>query len=156
MAQTQGFEHGAKKAAKAERKIQAETDRREARSFADAGEKEEAMQAGARPYPAPPFPEHHQTKPGDEASLAPAPMYDAPFYKGSAKLKDKVALITGGDSGIGRAVAVLFAREGCDVAIAYLTEDGDAEATKAAVKIRPSAATPWRARSRNSASWTCW
>ena len=92
------------------------------------------MQAGARAYPEPPFPAQHQQKPGLEARLDPAPMYDAPFYKGSDKLKDKVALITGADSGIGRAVAVLFAREGADVAIAYLAEDGDAEETKAAVE----------------------
>jgi len=92
------------------------------------------MQAGARPYPAPPFPEQHQAKPGIEAQLDPAPMYDAPFYKGSGKLEGKVALITGADSGIGRAVAVLFAREGADVAIAYLEEDQDAEVTKAAVE----------------------
>ena len=93
-----------------------------------------AMQAGARRYPAPPFPEQHQDKPGDEAALVPAAMYDAPFYIGSAKLKDKVALITGGDSGIGRSVAVLFAREGADIAIVHLDEDGDAEETAAAVE----------------------
>ena len=92
------------------------------------------MQAGARRYPEPPFPEQHQPKPGDEAALDPAPMYDAPFWKGSGKLAGKVALISGGDSGIGRAVAVLFAREGADVAIAYLAEDTDAEATAAAVQ----------------------
>ena len=62
------------------------------------------------------------------------PMYDAPHYKGSEKLKGKVALITGADSGIGRAVAVLFAREGADVAIAYLNEHDDAEETKAAIE----------------------
>jgi NAD(P)-dependent dehydrogenase (short-subunit alcohol dehydrogenase family) len=93
-----------------------------------------AMQAGARLYPEPPFPRQHQPKPGDEAQLDPAPMYDAPFYLGSGKLSGKVALITGGDSGIGRAVAVLFAREGADIAIAHLAEDGDATATKAAVE----------------------
>jgi hypothetical protein len=91
-----------------------------------------AMQAGARLYPEPPFPEQHQDKPGDEAALVPATMYDAPFYIGSAKLKDKVALITGGDSGIGRSVAVLFAREGADIAIVHLDEDADAEETAAA------------------------
>ncbi len=93
-----------------------------------------AMQAGARSYPVPPFPEQHQPKPGVEAELDPAPMYDAPFWKGSEKLAGKVALITGADSGIGRAVAVLFAREGADVAIAYLAEDGDARATAEAVE----------------------
>ena len=69
----------------------------------------------------------HQPKPGSEQALDPAPMYDAPFWRGSGKLEGKVALISGGDSGIGRAVAVLFAREGADVAIAYLAEDTDAE-----------------------------
>ena len=61
-------------------------------------------------------------------------MFEAPEYLGSGKLKDKVALISGGDSGIGRAVAVLFAREGADVAIAYLNEHEDAEETKRAVE----------------------
>jgi NAD(P)-dependent dehydrogenase (short-subunit alcohol dehydrogenase family) len=89
-----------------------------------------AMQAGAREYPEPPFPKQHQTKPGLERSLNPAPSYEAPFYRGSGKLADKVALITGGDSGIGRAVAILFAREGCDVAIVYLNEHADAETTR--------------------------
>ncbi|MDP9812306.1 NAD(P)-dependent dehydrogenase (short-subunit alcohol dehydrogenase family) [Rhizobium tibeticum] len=93
-----------------------------------------AMQAGARRYPEPPFPKIHQAKPGSEADLPLAPMYDAPFYKGSEKLKDKVALITGGDSGIGRSVAVLFAREGADIVIVHLEEAKDAEETKAAVE----------------------
>ncbi len=92
------------------------------------------MQAGARRSPVPPMPRQHQAKPGAERAVEPAPMYEAPYYLGSAKLSGKVALISGGDSGIGRSVAVLFAREGADVAIQYLCEHADAEATKAAVE----------------------
>lgn len=91
-------------------------------------------QTGARPYPVPPLPDQTLDKPGQEADLELQPMYDAPYYKGSDKLKDKVAIITGGDSGIGRAVAVLFAREGADVAIVYLNEHEDAEKTRALIE----------------------
>ncbi|RWQ60424.1 SDR family oxidoreductase [Mesorhizobium sp.] len=98
------------------------------------GKQQGAMQAGARKYPEPPFPEQHQPQPGHEWAIEPAPLYDAPFYIGSKKLDGKVAVITGGDSGIGRAVAVLYAREGADVAIVYLCEDKDAEETKRAVE----------------------
>jgi NAD(P)-dependent dehydrogenase (short-subunit alcohol dehydrogenase family) len=97
-------------------------------------QKEGAVQAGARAYPEPPFPKQHKPKPGAEHTLEPAPLYDAPFYRGSGKLDGKAALVTGGDSGIGRAVAVLFAREGADVAIVYLDEDKDAEVTRKAVE----------------------
>ena len=95
---------------------------------------QKAMQAGARDYPEPPFPRQHQAKPGQEHELDPAPLYDAPFYIGSKKLDGKVALITGGDSGIGRSVAVLYAREGADIAIVHLDETKDAEVTRAAVE----------------------
>jgi NAD(P)-dependent dehydrogenase (short-subunit alcohol dehydrogenase family) len=70
-----------------------------------------------------PMPEQHQPKPGIEAKMTPRPEFLAPNYKGSEKLKDKVAIITGGDSGIGRSVAVLYAREGANVAIVYLPEE---------------------------------
>lgn len=74
--------------------------------------------------PTPPFPEQHQDQPGLEAELTPRPRFKAPRYKAAGKLEGKVALVTGGDSGIGRAVAVLYAREGADVAIVYLPEEG--------------------------------
>jgi NAD(P)-dependent dehydrogenase (short-subunit alcohol dehydrogenase family) len=85
--------------------------------------------------PKPPFPAQHQPKPGLEAAMRPRPRYEAPQYRGADKLKGKVALITGGDSGIGRAVAVLYAREGADVTIIYLPdEEVDARETKRAVE----------------------
>jgi NAD(P)-dependent dehydrogenase (short-subunit alcohol dehydrogenase family) len=115
-----------------ERKIQAGIDAKG--SGGDGDEGQGAVQAGARRYPEPPFPEQHQRKPGEEAALDPAPMYDAPFWKGSGKLEGMAAIVTGADSGIGRAVAVLFAREGCDVAICHLDEEGDAEDTRKAVE----------------------
>ncbi len=89
-----------------------------------------ALQAGISAYPVPPLPAERLAKPGLEADMQLPPQFRARAYRGSGKLQGMATLITGGDSGIGRAVAVLYAREGADVAIAYLNEHTDAEETR--------------------------
>src|SRR5690606_27799679 len=81
------------------------------------------------PYPTPPFPAQPQTLPGSSEQMNPRPDYGETTYSGSGRLRDKKAVITGGDSGIGRAVALAFAREGADVLVSYLNEHDDARET---------------------------
>lgn len=81
-------------------------------------------------YPTPPFETPRQPMPGTTNAMSPLPDHGEETYRGSGRLAGKKAVITGGDSGIGRAVAIAFAREGADVLISYLDEDSDAEQTK--------------------------
>jgi len=127
----------ADKVASKQRKIQKVQDEKDSRKRAQsAGAKpgKKAVQAGAVNYPENPLPSQHLKKPGHEADMQLRPHFMAPAYRGSGKLAGMVAIITGGDSGIGRAVAVLFAREGADVALAYLNEHEDAKETKRCIE----------------------
>ncbi|WP_459618547.1 SDR family oxidoreductase [Bordetella sp. 2513F-2] len=127
--------HGkdAQRTAEQQREIQHEQDAK------DAGKQAPPKQGGAPDtgggdHPVPPLPKQHLEKPGQEADMTLPPQYLASQYRGSGKLQDKVALITGGDSGIGRAVAILYAREGADVAVVYLSEHEDAQETRSRVQ----------------------
>jgi NAD(P)-dependent dehydrogenase (short-subunit alcohol dehydrogenase family) len=117
-----------------QRRIQAEQDQRDQAARAKKKDDEkQAVQAGARRQPDK-LPAQHLAKPGREAELALSPQFMAPDYRGSGKLEGFAAIVTGGDSGIGRAVAVLFAREGADVTVAYLDEHDDAAETKRCIE----------------------
>jgi NAD(P)-dependent dehydrogenase (short-subunit alcohol dehydrogenase family) len=119
--------------ARKQRKIQSEqdaSDRAQAKGKPEEEEKKKAVQTGGRQRPGTPLPAQHLAKPGIEADMKLKPQFEAADYEGSHKLRGMTAIITGGDSGIGRAVAVLFAREGADVAVVYLNEHEDAEETK--------------------------
>ena len=99
--------------------------------------KREPMLERQKSYAKPPLPKQHQESPGLESEVRPRPKYEAPAYRPAGTLEGKVALITGGDSGIGRAVAVMYAREGADVAIVYLPEEeSDAQETKDAIQAQ--------------------
>jgi NAD(P)-dependent dehydrogenase (short-subunit alcohol dehydrogenase family) len=113
-----------------QREVQQQQDQRDAQQ-SKGGEQTAPVQAGKRDYPAPPLPGQHLEKPGLEHEMVLKPQFMAPDYCGSGKLAGMAAVITGGDSGIGRAVAVLYAREGADVALVYLSdEQQDAVETK--------------------------
>ncbi len=117
----------ASRTAKSQRALQSVIDRKAAESSKSEKSKA-AVQAGARRQPVR-LPAQHLAKPGNESDLELKPRFEAPDYVGSGKLEGMKAIVTGGDSGIGRAVAVLFAREGADVAIFYLNEHKDARET---------------------------
>ncbi|WP_042442778.1 SDR family oxidoreductase [Azospirillum sp. B510] len=86
-------------------------------------------------------PQHQSIQPGHQAPMTPQPSDGGPTYRGSGKLRDKVALITGGDSGIGRSIAVLYAREGAKIGILYLNEDDDARETRRLVEAEGQTCT---------------
>ena len=133
-----------------QRKVQREQDAKD-RAAPDKPKSKKPMQAGHRPEPENPMPAQHLKKLGLEAEMDLQPRFKASGYLGSGKLDGMVALVTGGDSGIGRAVAVLFAREGADVAIAYLNEHADAKETARCVEAEGGRCVTFAGDVRDSA-----
>ncbi|HET7600136.1 MAG TPA: SDR family oxidoreductase [Gemmatimonadales bacterium] len=133
---SRGYAEAGRRTAEAQRRLQRAAEQKTSaqKQSKGGGQQQEPPRPTGREYPTPPLPKQHQAKPGRESALEPRPEYQAPEYRGSGKLEGKAALVTGGDSGIGRSVCVLFAREGADVAIVYLSEDEDAEETRRAVE----------------------
>ncbi len=112
------------------REVQQQQDQHDSATPSAPVQDDSPVQTGARSYPGLPLPSQHLDKPGMEADMALKPQFMAPDYRGSGKLAGMVTIITVGDSGIGRAVVVLYAREGADVAIIYLNEHQDASDTQ--------------------------
>ena len=144
---SENFKDAAEQTAARQRELQARQDRKDGnqqsqgagsgkdgKNGKDGKDDPSAAPGPGREEPHPPMPRQHLKKPGLEADMQLKPRFEAPHYQGSGKLKGFSTLITGGDSGIGRAVAVLFAREGANVAIVYLNEHEDAEQTRAHVE----------------------
>lgn len=119
--------------AEKQKAIQSRQDQKDA-SEQRGAESRDPVQTGPVKHPGTPLPMQHLSKPGNEADMELKPQFMAEHYKGSGKLQGQVAIVTGGDSGIGRAVAVLFAREGADVAIFYLNEHEDAAFTQRCIE----------------------
>ena len=120
---------GSRQTVERQRDIQEHAIEDASRAKKKAPAKKKPAQAGARRQPTD-MPAQHLAKPGNEPALELEPRFQAPDYKGSGKLEGMAAIVTGGDAGIGQAVAVLFAREGADVAVLHLAEDEDAEETR--------------------------